>query len=165
MMGLSLKGIQSVIISKKVSIRWIEDIWFHIRKRVGTEIILAQEGGGFSILKTLKKNKLVVFPLDQFMPPPMGVPTDFFGYKTGTSKGLALIAQRSQAPVLPMYTFREPDDSTSIFIEPEIPSEKIKEEEQENILYMTQKYTFKIEEIIRKKPEQWLWTHRRWKPI
>lgn len=28
---------------------------------------------------------------------------------------------------------------------------------------ITKKYFAKLEEIIRKKPEDWLWTHKRWK--
>ena len=34
---------------------------------------------------------------------------------------------------------------------------------QENISVMTQAYTDKLEEIVRRHPEQWMWIHRRWK--
>lgn len=44
------------------------------------------------------------------------------------------------------------------------PIEVVKTDNEERDIYeMTATMTTKIEEIIRKRPEQWLWLHRRWK--
>ncbi|MBI5265795.1 MAG: lipid A biosynthesis acyltransferase, partial [candidate division Zixibacteria bacterium] len=36
-------------------------------------------------------------------------------------------------------------------------------DEEKDIVFMTEAYTRFFEECIRKYPDQWLWTHRRWK--
>lgn len=96
------------------------------------------------------------------MGPPIGVRTKFFGRETGTAMGLALMAERTGAPVVPMYTVRQPDGSAIVIFEPEIPMQDFGPRD-ETIARMTQVYTDKIEEIVRKHPEQWMWIHRRWK--
>ena len=75
------------------------------------------------ILKSLKKNEAVVFVMDQFMGPPIGVRTTFFGHETGSAMGLAVMAQRSKVPVVPVYTYRDDNGDTHIILEPPIPFE------------------------------------------
>lgn len=148
------------LISKKFKTKWLNDLWFGLRSRHGTKFI-EPHGSSFDILRALRKNEPVVFVVDQFMGPPYGVEVEFFKIKTGAASGLALFAERSQAPVLPIFTYRK-GKHTVVRILPEIPLE-VKVNREETIKYMTQKYTDKIEEIVREFPEQWMWVHRRWK--
>lgn len=157
---LSLLGWPMNLISKEFKSRWLNDLWFGMRQRHGTKFI-APEKSSFEILRCLRRNEVVVFVLDQFMGPPVGVRTRFFGKETGTAAGLALLASRTGTPVVPCYTFRQPDGyQVAVFEEPiqldDGPSAK-------DITVMTQRYTDKLEAIVRRHPEQWMWIHRRWK--
>jgi KDO2-lipid IV(A) lauroyltransferase len=69
---------------------------------------------------------------------------------------------KTRAPVLPMYTYRDAQGRIHVVCEPEIPME-VQTDRDLQIHRMTQKYNDKIEEIIRRHPEQWMWVHRRWK--
>jgi len=159
--ALSTLGYKANLISKEFKSRWLNDLWFGMRRKIGTRFISAEKSS-FEILRALRRGEIVVFVLDQFMGPPIGVKTRFFGKETGTAAGCALIAGRTHAPVLPCYTYRRPDGRHVGVLEPAIqflddrPS-------GENIAVMTQVYTDKIEAIVRKCPEQWMWIHRRWK--
>lgn len=157
--ALSRLGWPVSLISKTFKTRWLNDLWFGMRAKHGTEFI-SPEKSSFQILRALKSKRVVFFVLDQFMGPPIGCRTKFFGRETGTAMGLAIIAERSGAPVVPAYTYRTPEGRHVIVFEPEVPWQDASEE---NITTMTQVYTDKIEEIIRKHPEQWMWIHRRWK--
>lgn len=159
--ALSQLGFPISLISKNFKSKWLNDLWFELRTRLGTRFI-SPEKSSFEILRALKKQDIVVFVLDQFMGPPIGVRTKFFGRETGTAMGLALMAERTGAPVVPMYTVRQPDGSAIVIFEPEIPMQDFGPRD-ETIARMTQVYTDKIEEIVRKHPEQWMWIHRRWK--
>jgi KDO2-lipid IV(A) lauroyltransferase len=161
--ALSRRGLPIQLISKEFKLRWLNDLWFGMRKRHGTHFI-SPEKSSFDILRALKRNEFVVFVLDQFMGPPIGVRTKFFGHEAGTAAGLALMALRTRAPVVPCYTFRNGDGRCTVVFEPQIPL-KVEGLTEQNIAVMTQVYTDKIEEIVRRHPEQWMWIHRRWKPF
>jgi len=105
---------------------------------------------------------VVIFVLDQFMGPPIGVKTLFFGKETGTAMGLTVMAKRTGAPVIPVYCHERADGKQVVSCESEIEFEE-KGEKSETLTYMTQKYTDKLESIIKLYPEQWMWVHRRWK--
>lgn len=159
--GLSLEGWPVHLISKEFRAKWLNDLWFGMRGRLGTKFI-SPEKSTFDILRALRKNEIVIFVLDQFMGPPIGVRTQFFGRETGTAAGLAYIAGRTGAPVIPCYTYRRYDGKNVMVFEKPIPFLDDGPRDK-NISVMTQKYTDKIEEIVRKYPEQWMWIHRRWK--
>jgi KDO2-lipid IV(A) lauroyltransferase len=159
--GLSSKGYPVAIISKQFKSKWLNEAWFGLRRRLGIKFI-REEKSTFEILRALKAGEFVIFVLDQFMGPPSGVETTFFGRKTGTAQGLALFHQRTGVDVIPGYTMRDGEGRLHVIADSPIPFEE-RSSHEETISFMTQKYTDKIEEIVRKDPGQWLWLHKRWK--
>jgi KDO2-lipid IV(A) lauroyltransferase len=159
--AMSLMGWKMNLISKEFKSAWLNEMWFGMRMRSGLRFI-SPEKSSFEILRTLKRREIVIFVLDQFMGPPIGVRTQFFGRETGTAMGCALMADRTDAPVVPSYTYRNSDGTHTIVFEPPIPYLDVGPREQ-NIAAMTQIYTDKLEQIVRQRPEQWMWIHRRWK--
>jgi Kdo2-lipid IVA lauroyltransferase/acyltransferase len=159
--GLALRGIYLNVITKEFKNKTLNQFWFETRQRFGMGLI-PDRRSSLHILKILKRNGLVGFVLDQFLGPPIGVRTKFFGKETGTPMGLALLAERSGAAVVPGLTYRGDDGRTYLEFEPEIPFVETGNKD-ENIRVNTQLYCDKIEEWVRKHPEQWMWVHRRWK--
>lgn len=161
--GLGLIGWPMVLISKTFKLKWLNNLWFGIRAQFGTQFIPPRHSS-YGILKALKKNERVIFVLDQFMGPPIGCKTQFFGKETGTAMGLAVMAHRSGAPVIPIYTYRTSDDTHVVILDSPIPFQTEGfASEAEMIQFNTQVYTHRIESIVRKYPDQWMWVHRRWK--
>lgn len=160
--AMSKMGYHLSLISKEFKARWLNDLWFGMREKHGTQFI-SPEKSSFEILRALKRGRAVIFVLDQFMGPPVGVRTKFFGKETGTAAGLALLASRTGAPVIPCYTYRLANGKHAVRFEQPIKFSLDDRPNQENISVMTQAYTDKLEEIVRRHPEQWMWIHRRWK--
>ena len=156
---LAMKGYQLVVISKVFKTQWLNKAWFGLRERVGIKFI-PPRNSSYAILKALKGNKVVAFVMDQFMGPPIGGKVKFFGHETGAALGLSVMAQRSQAPVIPVYIFRDERGETHLHVEPEIP---FVGEGDGACAQMTQVYTDWVEEKVKERPEHWMWLHRRWK--
>ena len=92
-----------------------------------------------------------------------GTFVDFFGRKASTYKSIALLAMQNEIPVVVGYGTRL-DDSFhfEIGIEDIIYPADWKDQDRP-MEYITQRYTTALENVIRRAPEQYLWTHRRWK--
>lgn len=159
--ALSLLGLPMYLISKEFKLKWLNDLWFGMRARVGTKFI-PPRNSSYAVLKALKKQGVVVFVLDQFTGPPIGVKTTFFGHETGTGLGLATISQRSHSPVIPVYTYRRDDGKHVIKFEAELPF-ILSEDNDLALKLTTQSYNDKLEEYVKKCPQQWMWIHKRWK--
>jgi Kdo2-lipid IVA lauroyltransferase/acyltransferase len=153
------------LISKRFSSAFLDEFWFALRTKSKTEFIDAHgKNNAFDILKALKKNRGVVFVVDQFMGKPFGVESKFFGHTTGTAYGLALFAQKTKAPVLPLSTFWGSDGRLNVAIGPVIDfSDIITDDKDKNNVLMTNRVNDVVADIIRKNPAQWMWVHRRWK--
>ena len=159
--ALASWGYKVSIISKVFQSKWLNRLWFASREAKGVKFIPPRKST-YDILKALKKNEGVIFVLDQYTGPPNGVLTKFFGHETGTAVGLALFAQRSGAPVLPIYTYRTGPNRSKIIVDDPVPFIE-KGDKDETLQYMTQQYNHAVEHAILQAPEQWMWVHRRWK--
>ncbi len=159
--ALSQYGYPMYLVAKHFSNATLDKLLYQTRYRFGTKSIEPRRSS-FDILKALKANGAVIFVLDQFMGPPLGVATTFFGHPTGTAMGLALFAERTHAPVLPCYAYRKPDGSYCVRFEKPV-SLVVGATHEETLQKTTQAYNDQLEQVARQYPEQWLWLHRRWK--
>ena len=115
------------------------------------------------LLSAMKAGETVGILMDTNMTPPQGVFVDFFGIPACTASGLARIALRTDAAVVPGFTiWDEAMGKYRLRFDPAL--ELVRTGDQEaDIVANTQKFTKVIEDYVRKYPEQWLWVHRRWK--
>jgi KDO2-lipid IV(A) lauroyltransferase len=115
------------------------------------------------LLQAMRAGQTVGILMDTNMTPPQGVFVDFFGIPACTASGLARIALRADAAVVPGFTIWDAKLRKYILrFDP--PVELIRTGDNEaDIVANTAKFTKVIEEFIRRYPDQWLWVHRRWK--
>ncbi len=115
------------------------------------------------LLGAMRAGETVGILMDTNMTPPQGVFVDFFGIPACTASGLARIALRTDAAVVPGFTVWDTKQRKYILrFEPAIELIRTADNESD-IIANTAKFTKAIEEIIRRYPDQWLWVHRRWK--
>jgi KDO2-lipid IV(A) lauroyltransferase len=131
-----------------------------IRTRTGSQVINKKKGGE-QIARMLKEGRTVVILLDQNSNLAEGVYVPFFGITACTNKGLALLALRHDATVLPAFNIREADGRYRIIIAPPVTLIKTGDL-RKDILLNTAHFNAIIEHHIRMAPDNWLWVHRRW---
>lgn len=115
-------------------------------------------------LRVLRNNELLFILMDQHFGSEGGVLVDFFGQQAATATGPIVIANRTGAPVLPIFNVRQEGHQQKIFIEPEMPLQEC-ESAEESVRVNVMALTKIIEQYIRRYPHEWGWMHKRWKKI
>jgi len=115
------------------------------------------------LLAAMNAGEVVGILMDTNMTPPQGIFVGFFGIPACTASGLARIALRTDAAVVPTFTIWDAQlKKYRLRFDPAVELMRTGDIEAD-IQANTQKFTTVIEEYVRKYPEQWLWVHRRWK--
>jgi KDO2-lipid IV(A) lauroyltransferase len=91
-----------------------------------------------------------------------GVFVPFFGRPASTTPTLALLALRTEAPIVPVFARVEPDGTITVHVEPIVLTRPTGDREAD-VVRVTAACTAVVESWVRRNPEQWLWMHRRWK--
>jgi KDO2-lipid IV(A) lauroyltransferase len=113
-------------------------------------------------LKALRRGEIVAILMDQSSLRHEGIPVEFFGVKTYTSKGPALIALRAECPVIGVFLIRETEGRHRLILTPELPVRRTGNLAQD-IEDTTRLFNELLESYIRRYPDHWFWLHRRWK--
>lgn len=153
--GLKITAVGRLIKNKGVD-RFIRE------KRTGSGLdILGKRGSAKELLKVLSEDKSIAILIDQYAGR-RGEFVDFFGIPTSTTPSPAILALRTDIPVIPAFIVRDGRNKHKIVIEPSIEITKtgnITEDVHSN----TQKIIQPLEDYVNKYPEQWWWVHRRWR--
>jgi len=159
--AIALRFGSLAVVARPLSFPPLNRLIYDLRTHFGTEII-PKLNGLRKIFSALKKNKIVGILLDQNVDWYQGVFVNFLGRWACVNKGLAIMALRTEAPVLPIFSIKRKDDSYGIMIGEEVKlirtGDKTKDVEENTALF-----TRIIEKQIKEYPDQWFWFHRRWK--
>jgi Kdo2-lipid IVA lauroyltransferase/acyltransferase len=158
----SIYGYPMSFLKRNVDNPLVEALAEHRRARFGNRSI-DKKGSVREVLKTLKAGGVVGILADLNAAREEGVFCDFFGVPACTTAGVATLALRTGAVVLPGYLVW--DEQARIHrLHFEKPVEPINTGNQkEDVQANTARYAQTLEAVIRRHPEQWLWIHRRWR--
>lgn len=151
------------IIRKTIGTKAIEKILFRRYYSAGLDVI-SKKNALNKVCDALEKQDAVVFVMDQYacVSNKDGIAVEFFGEKTGTYRSAASIARYTGVPVVPLSAYRKSDGRHVLQFHDALPwilADNTKEELYVNTLA----YNKMMERFVLSHPEQWLWTHRRWK--
>lgn len=135
--------------------RWVKTI----REKFGGKIVAPRDALKEG-LKGLRSGAFLGIVGDQGMPD-SGFSSRFLGRKAYTSPAPAMLAYKTNTPMIVATTKRE-KGKYNIHYSPAIyPNPKANREQE--IRRLMEEALQLYEESIRQKPEQWLWIHNRWK--
>ncbi|MCF8127108.1 MAG: lysophospholipid acyltransferase family protein [Deltaproteobacteria bacterium] len=150
-----------IAVARPVDFAPVEQLMLRLRTRFGTEIVPKKKAMK-KLLMGARKNKTMGILLDQNVDWYEGVFVPFMGKQACTNKGLALIAMKTGAPVIPVFSARQPDGRYRVVFEKEVDLVRTGSK-----IYDTEENTALFNRIINKYiywyPEQWFWFHKRWK--
>jgi Kdo2-lipid IVA lauroyltransferase/acyltransferase len=152
-----LTGLPLSIVIRPLDHPVLDDLAARFRRRSGAELIVKHLAVR-EVLQALRRGRMVGILLDQNATRAEGVFVPFFGIPASTSKGLAVLALRTGAPVVPVFLRREPDGHHCMDVSPPL----VPPPDGDTEAY-TATFNRAIEAAIRRAPEQWLWMHARWR--
>jgi len=133
-----------------------------VRERAGVTVI-RKHAAARAVLRALRRGGIVGIPFDQNAKRSEAIFVPFFNEVAATSSGLARLVAISGAPVVPVFIVREPNLRTHrIEIQDEIPVQRT-DDSAADIEENTRRFVKAIEDMVRRYPEQFLWTDRRYR--
>ncbi len=157
----ALIGIPLAIVIRPLDNPYLERALLSSRIASG-QLMIPKINAMFSLERMLRKGKSVGMLPDQSTS--RGLRIEFFGESATVTPIPALLAIRHRRPVVVVAACRTNDPYFfEGFVSDPIWPDPAKADERSEILRITREINLKIEEIIRRFPEQYLWMHNRWK--
>lgn len=150
---------QIVVVYHELANEIFEDWFKKVRTKFGTEMIPMKDAM-VRAMAPREKPFLFVLVNDQSPSPDKAYWTNFLNQDTGIFRGGELIAKRLNAPVLYMGILRDEHKRGFYRSYFKLITENPKKEPANKILQSQIEY---LEEDIKRQPDNWLWSHRRWK--
>ncbi|MGA1369143.1 MAG: lysophospholipid acyltransferase family protein [Blastocatellia bacterium] len=158
----SVYGYPSSFLARRVDNPLVERLAERYRTMYGNRSI-DKKTGLREVIRTLKAGGVVGILADLNALRPEGIFCDFFGVPAATTVGVATLALRTDAVVLPGYlVWEEAEQRHVLHFEPPIETVRTGDSDAD-VQVNTARYTALLESIIRRYPGQWLWIHRRWR--
>jgi KDO2-lipid IV(A) lauroyltransferase len=158
----SLHGHPLHIVMRSLDNLYLDRLMRHYRTMYGNSTV-DKDDFVRGLLSAMKKGETVGILMDTNMTPPQGVFVDFFGIPACTASGLARIALRTDAAVVPGFTVWDSSlRKYRLRFDPALQLTRTGNDDADAIAN-TALFTKVIEDYVRRYPDQWLWVHRRWK--
>ncbi len=161
--AMAWKGYPVSVIARPLDNPYMDRVIGALRTRFGNKVI-SKWGALRGSLRALRAGETIGILIDQSVVPDEGVIIEFLGKKAYTTKMPALIAMKTGAAVIPAFINYLGDGRHKFSVGKEIGLQDTGNNEQD-IIENTRRFSAYIEDYIRQTPSEWLWMHRRWKPI
>ena len=156
-MSIEKSGIDLAAIYRPLNNKYLNPIMENIRKKyICKKQIKKGISGTKNLLKHFKNGSSVALMIDQRVSE--GVKCDFFNEKASTTTIPAQFVKKFNSEIVPIYIERIEDNNFRIKIH-----NALKFEKNDSIEIITLKLNKTLEKMIITNPEQWIWTHNRWK--
>jgi len=134
------------------------------RTRLGNRTIRKREAAR-EILKAIRAGETVAILVDQNVIPEEAVFVPFFGRPAATTPSLALLQLKTDAAVVPVFTWPLGGARYRLRFETPILAEEFFSAggREERVLAATARYMAVTEAAVRGDPAAWLWMHNRWR--
>jgi Kdo2-lipid IVA lauroyltransferase/acyltransferase len=158
----SLMGHPMGMVIRRLDNRFLDGFVNQIRCLHGNRV-LHKDDFARGLITAMRAGESVGILMDTNMTPPQGTFVDFFGVPACTASGLARVALKTGAAVVPGFLLWEASEGRYVLHFGERIEIERTEDSEADIVDLTQRCTSVIEAWVRRYPEQWLWIHRRWK--
>ena len=152
-----------LVVTKRLSIGWLDRFWQATRAAFGVQ--LTDAAGALKRSRhVLRQGGAVAMMIDQVPSSPRhALPVEFLGRPALADRAPAVLAASTGAPLVVAASRRDAHGRhwlhvLEVLVPPPRPSRAW-------IDQATRRATLELDRFVRTYPSQWLWMHRRWKPM
>ena len=156
---VSVLGYPLSVIARDANDRLLRELVNQSRQSKGVKVFGRSDAR--RLLRALAANECVAILPDQHAAE-AAVRVRFLGRPADTATGPATFALRTGAAIVPVFSYRLPDDHIHSKLFPSLQVTPTGDRDAD-VVAITQRINDVIGEQIRQHPEQWLWLHDRWK--
>jgi Kdo2-lipid IVA lauroyltransferase/acyltransferase len=158
----SLMGMPMGMVIRRLDNPLVDEFVNNIRCLHGNRVI-HKDDFARGLIASMRAGETVGILMDTNMTPPQGVFVPFFGVEACTASGMARIAAKTGAAVVPGFLLWEESERRYVLHFGEELTVVHTGDSEQDAIVNTATFTAAIESYVRRYPEQWLWVHRRWK--
>ncbi|MEA2012006.1 MAG: hypothetical protein U9O87_02820 [Verrucomicrobiota bacterium] len=156
-LALTLNGIKTAVVAKKIRNIRLDKLIKNLRLKSAEDVIYGK-GAVRNILKALKRKTCIAMLIDQTIKVRKGgVFINFFGLPCPTTESAASIALKTSSDIIVVALIREENQFRFIGKKLQIKTDSPRD--------LTQEIVHEYENLIKKYPEQWMWSYKRWQYI
>lgn len=156
--AIALKGYKISVVARDANEVRTTKIVNDVRKGRGIDVF-SRGKAARELLRRLRANEIVGVLTDQNT---REIMVPFFGMPAGTNEGPAVIHMLTGAPLFTAFAEEVKDGSYVVEVEPlDVPMPT--GDREADVKAIMSRVNLKIEEAVRRHPEQWLWMHDRWR--
>ena len=156
-MEITKRKVKLATIYRPLNNFFLNPLMEYIRKKyVCKNQIKKGIGGVKESIQYIKAGYSIALMIDQRVSE--GEKLNFFNQPALTTTLPAQLALKFELPIIPVFIERRENGTYKIEFYDEITSKNFK-----NKIELTQKLNSILEEMIKKNPNEWIWTHNRWK--
>jgi Kdo2-lipid IVA lauroyltransferase/acyltransferase len=156
------REVELLVVTKRLSVRWLDRFWQSTRAAMGVRLTGAH-GAVARARATLGRGGAVAMMIDQVPSPRHALEVEFLGQRAFADRAPAALAAASGAPLVVAASRRTARGHhelvvLDVVVPPARPSRAWIDD-------ATRRTTRGLDAFVRAYPSQWLWMHRRWKPM
>ena len=156
-----LFGLKTFTIARPLDNPYLDRFFVRFCQSKG-QTILPKKGSAAQIDDSLSSGGILIAMGDQAAGP-KGCWVDFFGRPASTHKAIALFSLVNEAPLVVCYGLRTSGPMQFEIGAVGMVDPRHDKPETTGVRELTQWYTDRLEDLIRRDPGQYWWVHRRWK--
>jgi KDO2-lipid IV(A) lauroyltransferase len=155
------EGLDVAVVARDASDAWVASLVNRSRTSAGMRVLGREDFRG--MLRHLRGNGFLGILPDQHAKAG-SIRLTFLGRPAWVPRGPATLALRTGCGIIVAFCVRQEDDGLIAEVIGEVNTD-VPGDREEAVATIMERINQVIEEEIRKRPEQWLWLHDRWKDI
>lgn len=148
-------------VGRKLDSEMMDEVLIKNRQRFNVEMVY-KKGAIKGCIKAIGQKKIIGILTDQSLSSEQSIDVDFFDHKTTHTPIASILSRKFELDMIPAFISTEDHIHYTVNIYPAIKTVK-SEDQEKDLSLLTQAQADIMEYVIKNKPEQWFWMHKRWK--